>query len=319
MSLENLRSFLLTNYSPANVRRSKLVSNRISNTPLNWELEISNRISAGTPLLFGRLGGLEASYLGIFLDLKSGIRNPIRYSQGLVLRSRRKQQLCTNAGVFPVSEEMLAFFANEHLEALEILDIFSVWAKPSAWVESNYISTNKTMFVTGDASYPWPESRDALSEFGWGMALDKKRVLVISPFIDSFEVQSQKFQDIFQGIRFPDMELQFLRAPMSQGGLNDGSTYKSHLSDLKDKMSRREFDIALISAGAYSLPLAAHAKSLGKIGIHAGGALQLFFGVTGQRYDSYAQVRRFYNSNWKRPFEYERPLNWREIEDGCYW
>ena len=84
-------------------------------------------------------------------------------------------------------------------------------------------------------------------------------------------------------------------------------------------MSLLDFDIALISAGAYSLPLANHAKKMGKVGIHAGGALQIFFGVTGQRYDNYSQVQRFLNTEWKRPFVHERPANWQEIEDGCYW
>ena len=293
--------------------------NRVKTTPDNWELEIYIRICAGEPLLFGRLGGLEASCVGIYLDLERKYRNPLRYIQGRVLLPRRQRQLCTNAGVFPVDQENFNYFASEHLEALEQLNIFSVWAKPSAWVESIYLRNPDTLFVTGDGSYPWPEPRDMGSAEGWGMALDGKRILVVSPFVDSFEEQSRKFDELFVGIKFPKMQLEFMRAPLTQGGLNDGSSYKSHLLKLKNQMSEKEFDIALISAGAYSLPLAGHAKRMGKIGIHAGGALQLFFGVTGQRYETYAQVTKFLNMAWKRPFEHERPLNWREIEDGCYW
>ena len=270
-------------------------------------------------MLFGRLGGLEASCLGIYLDLSKKYKRPLRYFQSHLLLPRRQRQLCTNAGVFPVDQEIFNYFANEHLEALEHLDVFSVWAKPSAWVEFNYLNNPETLFVTGDASYPWPESRDDHSSDGWGMALDGKSVLVVSPFVDSFEEQSRKLDKVFAGINYPNMKLDFLRAPLTQGGLDDGTTYKSHLINLKKLMSERVFDIALISAGAYSLPLAHHAKQMGKIGIHAGGALQLFFGVTGQRYDTYSQVTKFFNESWKRPFEHERPPNWREIESGCYW
>lgn len=314
-----IREFLILNHSRSNFRLSELVTRKVKRAPDNWELAIQELIETKPNILFGRLGGLEASCLGIYLDTRKGPRNPIRYLKAVLIAPRRKKQLKANAGVFPNEKEIFDFFANEHLEALEQIDIFSVWAKPWAWVESKYADKAETMFVTGDASYPWPEARDGLSESGWGMALDRKRVLLVSPFIDSFEVQAQKINEIFRGIKYPDMELQFLRAPMTQGGLKDGTTYKSHLLDLKNQMSQREFDVALISAGAYSLPLAAHAKKIGKTGIHAGGALQLFFGVTGQRYDSYSQVKRFLNSNWKRPFEHERPVNWREIEDGCYW
>ena len=64
---------------------------------------------------------------------------------------------------------------------------------------------------------------------------------------------------------------------MSQGGIDDGKSYKFHLLNLKSQIKSFDFDIALVSAGAYSLPLAAYAKELGKIGIHAGGAMQLFW------------------------------------------
>ena len=317
--LSKFKNVLLANYSYLNENRSRLVSDRVARTPQNWEFEIGRRISEGSPMLFGRLGGLEASCLGIYQDLLNGPRTPIRYSQGRLLKRRRQRQLCTNAGVFPLDDETFTFFAKEHLAALDELDIFSVWAKPSAWIESTYLRKIETLFVSGDASYPWPESRDGVSNEGWGMSLTNKRVLVVSPFIDSFEVQSLKLDKIFSDISFPNMELQFLRAPLTQGGLDDGSTYISHLKNLKNQMLQKDFDIALISAGAYSLPLASHAKKMGKIGIHAGGALQLFFGVTGQRYDTYTQVKRFYNKDWKRPFVHERPRNWKEIEDGCYW
>ena len=84
-------------------------------------------------------------------------------------------------------------------------------------------------------------------------------------------------------------------------------------------MEQSDFDVALISAGAYALPLAHHAKKLGKIGITCGGELQLFFGVVGKRWEHMEKVTKYRNEFWVRPSEDERPANWREIEDGCYW
>jgi len=316
---DNSKEWILGNYSALNKKRSGLVLNRLEQTPKNWEFQIAKRITDGQPLLYGRLGGIEASCLGIYLDSRSVYRNPVRFLQASILKPRRQLQLRKNAGVFPETQQSFDFFCDEHLVALQDMDIFSVWGKPMAWVEATVLGKSETLFVTGDASYPWMESRDEVSKHGWGMALNGKKILVISPFIDSFAVQVPKLPQVFSGVDYPQMEIEFLRAPMTQGGLDDGSSYKSHLLSLKYSMSSIHFDVALVSAGAYSLPLAHFAKKMGKIGIHAGGAMQLFFGVTGQRYDSYPQVTKFLNPAWKRPFDHERPLSWRSIENGCYW
>jgi hypothetical protein len=106
---------------------------------------------------------------------------------------------------------------------------------------------------------------------------------------------------------------------MTQGGLRDDQSYAIHLNRMKESLEKFDFDVALVSAGGYSLPLAAHAKQIGKIGIHAGGAMQIFFGILGQRYENYPQVKKYLNKDWKRPFEHERPKNWESIEGGCYW
>ena len=87
------------------------------------------------------------------------------------------------------------------------------------------------------------------------------------------------------------------------------------LEHLKSRMEKIEFDIALIGAGAWSLPLAAHAKAIGKKGIHLGGSLQLMFGIKGGRFDN----NRIYNPRWTRPLPQESPANHRLMEGGAYW
>lgn len=306
-------------HSLRNYRDSRRVRLKLANEPKNWEKTIAELLDSPRPLLYGRLGGVEAIAIGIYLDELAGLRNPIRLLAAKIYKGRRMAQLCNNAGVYPITKEVISFFCEQHLKALEMVDILSVWAKPMAWVEANYSMKAEVTLVPGDASFPWPEPRDGISERSWGSSLDGKRVLVVSPFIDTFEIQVQRLNRIFEGIDTPKMNLDFVRAPLSQGGLEDGKTYANHLNRLKKDMDNIEFDIALISAGAYSLPLAAHAKSLGKKGIHAGGALQTFFGVSGNRYDSYPWVQKFANPNWRRPSIHERPRNWKSIEDGCYW
>jgi hypothetical protein len=317
--VNQLKNLALNNYSFANWSNSVKVKKRVANENPNWEAQVIRIINASAKLLFGRLGGTEAACLGIYLDLQSGRKLSIRFLIAKLMYKKRLNQLCNNAGVYPKTREMFDFFCEEHMNSLNSLDIFSVWGKPTAWVESNYAHEKKIFFVSGDASFPWLEARDGVSEVGWGMGFAGKKVLVVSPFIDSIEIQVPKLNQIFKGLSIPEIHFQYLRAPMSQGGIDDGKSYKFHLLNLKSQIKTFDFDIALVSAGAYSLPLAAYAKELGKIGIHAGGAMQLFFGITGKRYDNYPIVQRYFNSEWKRPFEHERPANWRSIEDGCYW
>ena len=88
---------------------------------------------------------------------------------------------------------------------------------------------------------------------------------------------------------------------------------------MKEQMSEKNFDIALISAGAYSYPLALEAKRLGRIGIHCGGALQLFFGIMGGRWEQDANILSRQNKNWIRPSDLETPEYAKAIENGCYW
>jgi len=87
------------------------------------------------------------------------------------------------------------------------------------------------------------------------------------------------------------------------------------LDDLRQAMEREEFDVALVGAGAWSLPLVAHAKKLGKRGMHLGGSLQLLFGIKGARWDQ----KGFYNEAWIRPLPSEVPANHRLMEQGAYW
>jgi hypothetical protein len=80
-------------------------------------------------------------------------------------------------------------------------------------------------------------------------------------------------------------------------------------------MSTIDFDVAIIGAGAWSIPLAVHAKKLGRIGLHLGGTINLLFGIRGGRFEN----RGLYNDHWIRPLPSECPANHKLLENGAYW
>ena len=85
-------------------------------------------------------------------------------------------------------------------------------------------------------------------------------------------------------------------------------------------MNNIDFDVAIIGCGAYGFPLAAHAKKLGKIGIHLGGVTQLLFGIKGSRWENwthYTELRKNNGKDWV--YANEIPKDYKKIENGCYW
>jgi hypothetical protein len=92
-------------------------------------------------------------------------------------------------------------------------------------------------------------------------------------------------------------------------------SWSEGLDRLTEEALRKKFEVALIGAGAWSLPLAARLKKAGKIAIHLGGETQLVFGIKGQRWEGYG----IYNEHWVRPLPSETPSGYLKKEQGCYW
>jgi hypothetical protein len=114
--------------------------------------------------------------------------------------------------------------------------------------------------------------------------------------------------------------LQLIEAPQTIGLPGDSiPSWENKLTMLKSRMVKIDFDVALVSAGSYSYPLAHFAKQMGKVGIHAGGGLQLFFGIIGKRWDSDVYYTKYLNQYWTRPSIKETPEGYKGVENGCYW
>jgi hypothetical protein len=71
------------------------------------------------------------------------------------------------------------------------------------------------------------------------------------------------------------------------------------LEDVKRQVAGCTFDVALIAAGCFGIPLAAFVKQQGRIAISLGGHLQVLFGVLGARWRSNPRWRaRYFNEAW---------------------
>ena len=314
-----LRTKLLSLFPLRDYFRARQVRNMKNDYALDANTILMQLIEDGSPALVARLGVTEAQVINCFRD---------RYHERLfifwpakimshIFFGKRIRQLKELAGVYPTNVDVISKFVELHEIALKNANVIGVWGKTYTSIEYRFLDKNKSI-IDQAATSPWIGPDNSVLG-NWSKSLDGKKVLVVSPFAQEFQDQLPKMEEIFKYSRFPQANFQFLKPPLTQGGKNDGKNWEIHLRETQAKMSDIDFDIALISAGSYALPLAMHAKVLGKIGINCGGELQLFFGVIGKRWENNSKVLMFLNENWIRPYESNRPSNWKSIEGGCYW
>ena len=145
--------------------------------------------------------------------------------------------------------------------------------------------------------------------------------MVIHPFAESIRRQFARHEKLFSDARvLPNFELLTIPAVQTLAGNKAGfASWFDALDWMRAEVDKLDFDVALIGAGAYGLPLSAHVKRSGKIAIHMGGSLQILFGIKGRRWDNMPTISQFYNDAWVRPLENERLHGAENVEQGCYW
>jgi hypothetical protein len=280
-----------------------------------WDREGGNQtiydsLAAGKPQAIGRFGSTELQ----------AIRNYLRYrhlpdwqEQTAIYR----RTLYTHSGVFPDSPEVYQRFCEYMLEeVLPEVDVMAVWFNTN---ESNivrkYSPNARVIPLVSLESYSFQRNR-------WTRFLEGKKVLVIHPFVNTIRFQFPRRHEIWGGQTdiLPDCDLLQIAAPHYPALVPPihGDWFYA-LNDMKQQMAHTDYDVALIGAGAYSLPLAVHAKKMGKVGIHLGGALQVYFGIKGRRWEHNPVFTKFFNEYWIRPLPEDTPEGNEVIEGGCYW
>jgi hypothetical protein len=320
---QNLRHKISTKFPPLHYLRGKEMRKNVEETYEIADEIIFEIVKNDKPSFVGRFGASEARVLGCYFDIYRGhsILDVISTSFSVLSYNRRLKQLALGAGVYPPTLNTGKIFSLEYLKALEHADVLACWGEAFTSIEHQAHRISNAKIVHHHATSPWvePYVNSDSKKKSWASALDGKRVAIVSGFSETFAKQHEIINKVFEGVNYPSFDPVFIKAPLTQGGIDDGRDWKWHLEKTKEAIRKSNFDVLLVSAGGYSFPLAAHAKEIGKIGINCGGELQLFFGVIGKRWDDSSNVKKYRNEYWVRPSEAERPANWREIENGCYW
>lgn len=264
---------------------------------------IKQKLIAGEPFVAGKLGSVELSML---------LNERARKWDKQVL-----QALSNNAGFFPTSEASCLQLAEVYKKTLAEIDILAVWFNEG---EETIVQQHSPQaeLVRLRSLEPY------YHENPWSEALAGKTVLVVHPFIDSIAIQYEKNRTkLFANERvLPTFTLKTLRAVQSIADNKQHITFRDWfeaLAYMQQAMEKTAFDVAIIGAGAYGLPLAGFAKSIGRQAIHMGGATQLLFGIFGNRWEQNEIIKGFQNDYWTRPSPAERPQGAETVEGACYW
>ncbi len=302
-----------------------MVSARLPRALLNPDAGnefIRNAILLGRPCMISRLGTSESNAVLNHIENLSWKRGGALDRIDTACRGLRNgwdanviDRLCNNAGFFPGDDASAARFAELFLERLCMVDALGFWG---------FVPGERYLFdrcCPGAVPFAAGGLEPFLFQHPWSSSLESKKVLVIHPFAKSIKAQYQKRAVLFNDSHIlPEFELRVIPAVQSLAANKTGfGSWFDALHWMEEEMGREDFEVCLIGAGAYGLPLCSTAKKLGKIGIHMGGSTQILFGIRGNRWDGMPHILKYYNEHWIRPSEAEGLPAAKKVEQGCYW
>lgn len=224
--------------------------------------------------------------------------------------------LVKNAGFFPNDITDGIKWAELVSEDIKAIDFFVTYQKLETYIKQEILSLTKINFYSLLAPF--------LVSNPWTAILENKNILIIHPFVETIRKQYENNRIyLFSNPKvLPKFKkLYTIRAVQSIAeNKTEFTTWFNALDYMKSEIDKiPDFDIALIGCGAYGIHLAAYCKKKGKIGIHMASYVQILFGIYGHRWENDIIISPFINNYWVRPSENERPNNYKEIENGCYW
>ena len=276
-------------------------------------------LAGGAPCMVARMGSGELEVtLRRFerLDPAGAVTKAVRYVAGETgpwwWDARVAHGMQQGAGLFPVTPETLARFADRMLADLREVDVLGAWLDGEARLRPLLRGARIAKLADLEPYY----HRDP-----WSAALAGRTVMVVHPFAESIRRQYERREHLFADPRvLPAFDLKTMPAVQSiAGSRTEHRDWFAALDFMCNRLSAERFDVAIIGAGAYGFPLAAHVKRMGRQAVHLGGPTQILFGIRGKRWDEMPFFAALANEYWVRPSAGETPTGHAAIEGGCYW
>ncbi len=278
---------------------------------------LASLINSGQPLCVARFGLTE---LDVFrrseaIETASPLESLIDlFATGnLVFSGFTAKKLMASAGLDPFTKSIRRAFGEVMSEAVRNVDVLASWLPGESWFAPE-LETAHVVDIEDLAPYHFDNP--------WSQALEGKKILVVHPYTESIQKQYSLVRtQLFSNPKvLPEFDLLTYRPPQAyHGEIRHASQWFRELDNMTADISNIDFDVALIGAGPFGMPLAARIKCLGKQAIHLGGTTQVLFGIIGERWLSNPSVARHINDSWVRPSPSETPHNPGRVEKSAYW
>lgn len=292
-------------------------------TRADFIAQIAAALAGGKGFAAGKLGRSEKTWLYQPLLLRQNPSTLQRRAFEQALRFHCDVQ----SGVFPSSHKFLPRFIDFYLEQLRRLDslgLFLDWpAMELQIVRGHQLGCSLIPFQEQepDRGQPADDGRCYLPLFRG------RRVLLLSSHAEF--LRGRAVRETFEGVWarcgkrwFEPARVDALEFPSAycQQTRQRFATVLDLYESIVSELQRRPFDVALIAAGGLGIPLAAHVKTLGRVGISLGGHLLALFGVLGKRWRGNSEYQQSHvNEYWQPLPERYRPNAPQLVDGGAYW
>jgi len=279
---------------------------------------INEKIINNIPFIIPRIAGIEnnIAYYSLLLQNKNSIQPNILNNQLKTMKN--------NAGIKISNINSLNKYSEMYLKAFHQCDTYLTW-EPYGNVAAGIFESLNFIHINFNKPKIWAFTLDIFNHINtklWTRYLQGKKILIISPFVNSFKSKINIREKIYGIDLFPNCEFIFLKPPMTQGNCAS-QEFDIELNNFVNKIKniKDTFDIALLSCGGYGNLLCSEIYNMNKSAIYIGGVLQMYFGVYGNRWErERPEIMTIYkNEYWSKPTEDERPDGFENVEKSCYW
>lgn len=289
-------------------KKQTMVANKEIISVELFESKLKEWIESNRPFMVARYGSTEATMMFHMLGKECGAKKQ--------LNPKYFYNLGELSGFFPADDSLLPQWMECMKETSKQVDMLCYWDTGYQEYLVKECCSDDVILTELDSLQPF------WREHPWTSALKGKKVLVIHPFVDTIQSQYMRRKEIWKNEEIlPEFELITVKAVQTIAGSKDErfNNWFEALEYMYHEGMKHDFDVAIISCGAYGMPLAAKFKQAGKQAIHWGGMAQIWFGIKGGRWDNKPHVNQFYNDTWVRPSDKETPTMNKNVEGGCYW